>query len=166
MPRRKSYFGKYRGQVASNLDPLQLGRVRVEVPDVLGTAQSMWALPCFPVTGSFLVPDVGAAVWVEFEQGDPTLPIWTGVYYSDPSELPQMARGLTPGTPAMVFEALKSGIRITGTADGHGMIEIAGPRGAMIVVRGGQVEILNGTGARISLTGPQADINNGALTIV
>ena len=29
------FFGKYRGKVANNIDPLQLGRVQVSVPAVL-----------------------------------------------------------------------------------------------------------------------------------
>ncbi len=29
-------------------------------------------------SGAFFVPEIGANVWIEFEQGDPDYPIWTG----------------------------------------------------------------------------------------
>jgi type VI secretion system (T6SS) baseplate-like injector VgrG len=80
------YYGKYRGSVADNEDPLKLGRLLLEVPSLLGDQQLNWALPCFPFggadqIGTYLIPPVGAAVWVEFEQGDLSYPIWTGTYW-------------------------------------------------------------------------------------
>ena len=45
------YLGKFRGRVVDNDDPLRIGRVTVEVPDVLGDEPSTWALPCLPFTG-------------------------------------------------------------------------------------------------------------------
>ena len=35
-PETQKYFGKFRGVVKDNNDPLQLGRVRCHVPEVLG----------------------------------------------------------------------------------------------------------------------------------
>ena len=78
-------YGKYRGRVADNRDPLALGRVLVDVP-VLGDALSWWAMPCAPYVGTgagtIAVPPVEALVWVEFEGGDPNYPVWTGCYWS------------------------------------------------------------------------------------
>ena len=34
---RDKYYGKYRGFVASNKDPAQLGRLQLRIPSVLGT---------------------------------------------------------------------------------------------------------------------------------
>ena len=88
-----SFFGKYRGRVIDNRDPLRLGRLSVEVPDVLGPAFG-WALPCVPYAGpgvGFLAtPPTGANVWVEFEAGDPDRPIWSGCFWG-PRELPPEA---------------------------------------------------------------------------
>ena len=42
------FFGKYRGQVTNNIDPLQIGRVQVSVPAVLGDGSLSWAMPCTP----------------------------------------------------------------------------------------------------------------------
>jgi hypothetical protein len=90
------YYGKYRGVVTNNVDPLQMGRIRAQVPDVLGENESGWAMPCVPCGVSKKVasslPEVGAAVWIEFEQGDPDRPIWTGCFYGSAAETPPSLR--------------------------------------------------------------------------
>jgi uncharacterized protein involved in type VI secretion and phage assembly len=79
------FFGKYRGTVTDNNDPERLGRVQVQVPEVLGDVTSGWAVPCAPYAGAqvglFVIPATGAGVWVEFEAGDPSKPIWTGGWW-------------------------------------------------------------------------------------
>lgn len=93
----RRYYGKYRGFVVDNDDPEQLGRIKVQVPSVLGDeVVTGWAMPCVPYGGAanqgFLcVPDVDAGVWIEFEEGDLEFPIWVGTFWSKPggqSELP------------------------------------------------------------------------------
>jgi hypothetical protein len=83
---RGRFFGKYRGLVATPLpDPTLRGRVQVTVPAVLGE-QIVWAMPCVPFAGKnvgmHMLPPVGAGVWVEFEAGDPSYPIWAGCYWA------------------------------------------------------------------------------------
>ena len=87
-PSRRSegrYLGKYRGLVKDNKDPLGLGRIQATVPAVSGMATN-WALPCAPYAGLnvgfYTIPPVGALVWVEFEGGDPTRPIWSGCFWN------------------------------------------------------------------------------------
>lgn len=91
------YHGKYRGLVVDSADPEHLGRLRLQVPSVLGDEViTGWAMPCVPYGGNadsgwFALPDKGAAVWVEFEEGDLEFPVWVGTYWSKPggkSELP------------------------------------------------------------------------------
>jgi hypothetical protein len=87
------YFGKYRGLVTDNRDPEQMGRIRARVPDVLGEADTPWAMPCVALplsddVGSGL-PEIGANVWIEFEQGDPGYPIWSGCYFTSEAETPR-----------------------------------------------------------------------------
>ena len=81
----KQFFGKYRGQVANNIDPLQLGRLQVAAPAVLGDGRLSWAMPSVPYAGNrvgfFFLPPVGANIWVEFEGGDPDYPIWSGCFW-------------------------------------------------------------------------------------
>jgi hypothetical protein len=88
----KPYFGKYRGTVANNVDPMMMGRVQVSVPSVLGSGSLSWAMPCVPYAGPgvgwFAIPPVDANVWVEFEGGDPDFPIWAGCFWGLASDVP------------------------------------------------------------------------------
>jgi len=108
----RQYFGKYRGFVVDNADPEQLGRLRLRVPSVLGEVQTDWALPCLPYgglpdQGLFTVPDAGAQVWVEFEQGVLSSPIWVGTFWQQQGDIPKEAQS-TPPTA-----------RVLKTASGH-----------------------------------------------
>jgi hypothetical protein len=89
----RRFFGKYRGKVASNIDPLQLGRLQVTVPAILGSGQLSWAMPSVPYAGKqvgwFVLPPIGANLWVEFEAGDPDYPIWTGCFWGK-GEVPML----------------------------------------------------------------------------
>ena len=83
---QRTYYGKYRAFVIDNKDPHQLGRVRLKIPSVLGDEITSWALPCVPYGGTaglgwFVVPDVDAQVWAEFEEGDLRHPIWVGTFW-------------------------------------------------------------------------------------
>jgi hypothetical protein len=88
---KNHFFGKYRGQVKDNDDPTNRGRIKVIVPAVMDDLQ-VWAMPCLPYTGSdsgtFIIPATDAGVWVEFEGGDPSYPIWTGGFWAD-DEIPK-----------------------------------------------------------------------------
>lgn len=88
-----TYYGKYRGKVESNLDPLQLGRLQVRCPSVLGDGTLSWAMPSVPYAGRgvgfFVLPPRQANVWVEFEAGDPDYPIWSGCFWG-PGEAPTL----------------------------------------------------------------------------
>jgi hypothetical protein len=95
----RRFYGKYRGFVVNNMDPKQLGRLTLQIPSVLGReVVTGWAMPCVPYGGQknqgFLcVPEVGAGVWVEFEEGDLEFPIWVGTFWSEPggeSEIPTL----------------------------------------------------------------------------
>jgi uncharacterized protein involved in type VI secretion and phage assembly len=83
---RPQFYGKYRGVVTYASDPLGICRIRAKVPSVYGDSESSWALPCLPFADKKIavehIPSVGSLVWIEFENGDPDLPIWTGFFYS------------------------------------------------------------------------------------
>ncbi len=164
----KRYFGKYRGTVLNNIDPMQMGRILVIVPDVSSVAPSSWAMPCLPVggiqMGVFAVPIIGAGVWVEFEHGDPDHPIWTGCYWGSAAEIPATALLSPPPVPAITMQTpLQNGIIISDNpAIG---ITIKTTTGAMIMVTDLGITISNGKGAILTMVGPVVDINAGALTI-
>lgn len=98
--RAERLYGKFRGMVVDNLDPMQQGRLRIQVPDVFGPQTAMWAIPCLPVGGLtqalFAVPIVGSSVWVEFEQGNPDYPLWVGCFWESPAE--SLRSGESPGS--------------------------------------------------------------------
>lgn len=97
------FFGKYRGTVVDNKDPLKLGRVTVRVPSVLiddpdtpdkDESVTDWAWPCVPCGGAseqgfFFIPEPGSQVWVEFEEGNIDHPIWVGTFWASPGGTPQ-----------------------------------------------------------------------------
>jgi len=69
-------YGIYRGSVVNSMDPLMQGRLQVIVPSVAATAGG-WAMPCRDYK-SMSVPPVGTAVWVMFEGGNTSYPVWMG----------------------------------------------------------------------------------------
>jgi len=99
---KKRYYGKYRGAVEENVDPLNLGRIQVSVPAVLREGKLSWAMPCVPYAGPgvgfFAIPPVSANVWVEFEGGDPDYPIWAGCFWGTTIEVPR-AEGVLDTPP-------------------------------------------------------------------
>lgn len=85
------YYGKYSGEVVTNEDDQQLGRITVKVPSVFGTDLEVLARPCLPY-GHFFIPHVGCKVWVEFEAGDPNFALWVGAWYPTGSPPPEAAQ--------------------------------------------------------------------------
>jgi uncharacterized protein involved in type VI secretion and phage assembly len=165
------FYGKYRGLVLNNVDPMMIGRVQVQVPDVSGLALSSWAMPCVPVAGInngvFTVPPIGSGVWVEFERGDPDFPVWVGGYWGSAAEVPVMARAVPPGLAGITLQTtLKNGITVSDAPGPTGGILIQTTTGAMISVSDVGIVISNGKGATITMTGPSTDLNLGALTVV
>lgn len=165
------FLGKFRGRVVDNRDPMGIGRITAEVPDVLGDTPSTWAMPCFPFTGDrqapagqYVVPSVGAGVWVEFEQGDPSFPIWSGCWYGERAQLPEDARS-DPATahPVVVQTPRKHKIVLSDVPD-EGIL-LRAPGGAHIRIDATGIHIDNGQGASISLVGNQVDINQGRLIV-
>ena len=169
------YYGKYRGTVIENLDPMQIGRILAQVPDVLGETTSSWALPCVPAAGAqagqFIVPPIGSQIWVEFEQGDPDYPVWTGGFWGTAAEVPvlAMAPPAIPPGQNIVLQTTGQNTMMVSDAPGTpatGGIVLKSASGAMIVVNESGIYISNGQGAMITLVGPAVDINTGGLTVV
>lgn len=164
------FFGKYRGQVINNVDPMQIGRVQVIVPDVSSLLPSSWAMPCVPVggflMGMFAVPPIGAGVWVEFEQGDPDYPVWTGCFWGTAAEVPALAMTAPPPISGITLQTtLQNGIIISDLPGPTGGIMLKSTTGATIIVNDTGIYIQNGKGASIVMSGPTVTVNNGALVV-
>jgi uncharacterized protein involved in type VI secretion and phage assembly len=165
------YYGKYRGVVVNNVDPEQRGRIQAIVLDVSGPSLTSWAMPCFPVaglqTGLFAVPMIESGVWIEFEQGDPDYPIWTGCFIGTAAEVPMMARLVPPAVPGITLQTLgQNGITISDVPGPTGGILMKTTTGAMLSISDTGIIISNGKGAVITMNGPNVDINLGALTVI
>jgi uncharacterized protein involved in type VI secretion and phage assembly len=167
----RKYFGVYRGTVMNNIDPMQMGRIIASVPDVSGVIPTTWATPCIPVAGkqmgTFMVPQIGAGVWVQFEAGDPDLPVWTGGWWGSAAEVPALALAGVPGDPNYVIQTtLQNAIVVSDLPGPTGGIMLKSTTGATIIVNDTGIYIQNGKGASIIMTGPTVTINAGALVIV
>lgn len=166
----RQFFGKFRAQCIQNFDPKQMGRIQVMVPDISPIPLATWAMPCVPFagegTGFFAVPVIGAGVWVEFEQGDPDYPIWTGCYWGRSSETPKGAKLSPPPIPAATIETATGNMFHISDTPGIGGITLKTRTGAQIVMNDLGITITNGQGATITMIGNTIDFNNGALTIM
>lgn len=162
------YFGKYRGKVENNLDPLQQGRLQVSCPAVLGEGSLSWAMPCAPFGGSgvgfFALPPSGANVWVEFEAGDPDFPIWSGCFWG---------LGEVPAAPALeqvhVIKTASITLTLSDLPGAGGVtLEVNPPAVATplkMVFNAQGIELTNGA-ASVKLTPASVSVNNGALEVI
>lgn len=168
------YYGKYRATVVNNLDPEQRGWIQAIVPDVLGLIPSSWAMPCVPIAGKqqgiFMIPQIGASVWIEFEQGDADYPIWVGGFWGIAAAVPALALApppIPPGQNIVVQTTLQNSIILSDSTPTPltGGIVLKSATGATIVVNDSGIYIQNGKGASLTMLGPTVTINNGALII-
>jgi len=162
------FYGKYRGIVTDNQDPLMIGRVRAKVPDVMGDLESGWAMPCAPFggsgTGFFAIPAKNAGVWIEFECGDPDYPIWSGCWWGTQSEMPPVL--LTPPYKKMMIVTEGGNKIILEDTPGAAGITLETSGGQKIKMSATGIEIDNGMGGTITLVGPKVAINNDALEVL
>ena len=169
------FYGKYRGVVIDNIDPMQIGRILAQVPAALGKVPTSWAMPSVPAAGVqagvFVVPPIGSQVWIEFEQGNPDYPIWTGGFWALAAEVPALALAPAAVPPGQNIVLQTTGQNTLALSDappspGVGGITLQAPGGATIVVNDAGITISNGKGATITLVGPIVSINSGGLTVV
>lgn len=187
----RRFYGKYRGLVTDNDDPELLGRLRLTVPSLLGDAVvTGWAMPCVPYGGEpnqgmHFVPEVGAGVWVEFEEGDLEFPIWVGTFWSKPggeSELPKpndadgAEQGAVQSPPTrkiiktlaghtLQFEDVDDEVRIL-ICDGQNENRILlGPEGITITGKG-NVVTMSGSGVAIEDGNGNTVTQDGSGTVI
>ncbi len=157
------HYGKCRGLVTDNQDPKGLGRLRARVPEILGTEETGWALPCAPYAGDgsglFAVPAPGAGVWIEFESGDVSRPLWSGCWWGA-NQVPANEQA-TPATPPVKILRSEQGLLVAldddaqtitvSDGDGRNLVTIKAQQGqitiqatTMVVAEAPQIELVQG----------------------
>jgi uncharacterized protein involved in type VI secretion and phage assembly len=169
------YFGKYAGKVVENKDPLAKGRLKVEVPDVYGVGVGVWALPCVPYAGADVgfksFPEAGANVWVEFEKGDISYPVWVGFFWGD-GDMPAEA-----GDDGNI-KLWKTGSILIEIDDENQAIRITSTNGAMLTLSAdiahevGNVSLIIDSssvtadaGGKLEVAAMSVTVNSGALVV-
>jgi hypothetical protein len=158
------YYGKYRGIVTDNQDPNNWGRIKARVPDVLRDVETGWALPCAPYAGNgsghYTVPAPGAGVWIEFEAGDVSLPLWSGCWWSE-RQLPEDESG-TAATPAMKILRSEEGLLVSLNDDGRtiSISDADGNNFVRIEVAAGKITVQ--ARSKVVVEAPQIELVEGA----
>ena len=101
------FFGVYRGIVVDNQDPLSKGRLKLQVPQVLSSEITGWAWGSYQPGVTNIIPELGAGVFVMFEGGDPSFPVWMGTFSEVAAPTPTAVRW------SPIFQA--TGMTFTGT---------------------------------------------------
>jgi uncharacterized protein involved in type VI secretion and phage assembly len=167
-PEPAHFFGKFRGIVKSNADSLGRGRLLVVVPQVLEN-QEVWAMPCVPYAGKergfFAMPDVGTGVWVEFEAGNPSFPIWVGCFWNK-DDIPS-----ADSKPEIkFFKTKKFTLRID---DSVGEVTLENESGSQVVLTATDITVKSSTvkteatgGKKTELSAVSFSVNDGALEVL
>ena len=155
---RGRFYGKYRGTVV-DIDTGTL-RLKANVPSVLGEQSSGWCMPCVPYAGDqfglAFLPEIGAGVWIEFEGGDVSYPVWTGCYWRAgeiPSDLTPTARGIVT----------KAGLKII-LDDNAGTITVSDAHGNSVKLDSSGVTLSRGS-STVAVGDSSVSVNNGALEV-
>lgn len=153
---RNRFYGKYRGTVTDVNDD---GRIKALVPAVLGDIETPWCLPCLPYAGDQVgiafLPEEGAGVWIEFEGGDVSYPIWVGCYWHD---------GEKPDRVAAKVKVIKSVDNEIVLDDDDHAITITAGENKITLDRNG-IEIVRGSG-KIEVSDSKVSVNDGAMEVM
>jgi uncharacterized protein involved in type VI secretion and phage assembly len=158
------FYGKYRALVADNQDPSNLGRIRAKVPEILGDVDTGWALPALPYSGDgvgvYTIPAVDAGVWIEFEAGDVSRPIWTGCWWGD-GQLPTDETGSST-TPLRKIIRTEEGLLLS-LDDGGKTITLSDANGSNFIkieTQSGQIKVQAAT--KVVIEAPQIELVQNA----
>lgn len=156
---RSRFYGKYRGTV-TDVDASTL-RIKATVPAVLGTTPTGWCMACVPYAGDSVgfafLPEVGSGVWIEFEGGDVSYPIWVGCYWRS-GEIPSDA---TPTVKAIVTT---SPLKIL-LDDDAGTITISDSNQNSVTLDSSGITLTRGSNS-VAISDSEVNINDGALEVM
>jgi hypothetical protein len=153
---RSRFYGKYRG-VVTDVDETTM-RIKASVPSVLPATGTGWCMPCVPYAGPqvgvLMLPEVGSGVWIEFEGGDVSYPIWVGMYWHS-GEVPSQASA-----------TVKSIVTAAGSIamDNAGSITLTGTQQNTVVLDSSGVTSSSG-GSSVAIGTSGVNVNNGAFEV-
>jgi uncharacterized protein involved in type VI secretion and phage assembly len=156
---RNRFYGKYRGTV-TKVDDGELPRIKAKVPAVLGDQETGWCMPCVPYAGDkagiAFMPEEGSGVWIEFEGGDVSYPIWVGAYWHQ-NELPDRVKKdvkviKTKGNQQIVLDDKDHVITITDSNDN----KITLDRNGITIER---------ASGKVAVTQSKVSVNDGAMEV-
>ena len=155
---RTRFYGKYRG-IVSDVDASTM-RIKAIVPSVLGETTTGWCMPCVPYAGpgvgfAFL-PETGSGVWIEFEGGDVSYPIWTGGYWRE-GEIPADA-----ADHVKVIISVKHKLELD---DDQGKITLSDPNGNTVTLDSSGITLANGESISVVVSSSSVSVNDGALEV-
>ena len=156
---RGRFYGKYKGSV-TEIEANGRGRIKAKVPAVLKDVPTGWCDPCVPYAGDGVgfafLPEVGTGVWIEFEGGDPSRPIWSGCYWregefpSDASEKKKVIR--TKSGHEIVFD------------DDQESIQVTDPNENTVTFDGDGITLKRGSG-KLVVSDQELNVNDGAMQV-
>jgi uncharacterized protein involved in type VI secretion and phage assembly len=156
---RTRFYGKYRG-IVSAVDAGTM-RIKAKVPAVLGETDTGWCMPCVPYAGpnvgiAFL-PETGCGVWIEFEGGDVSYPIWVGGYWRE-GEYPADAAEdvkviITAATHKLMFDDVQKSVTLSD------------PNGNTLTLDSSGMTLANGQSVSVVVSSSSVSVNDGALEV-
>lgn len=155
---RPPYYGKYRG-IVSDIDATTC-RIKAKVPTVLGDADTPWCMPCVPYAGPdvgiVFLPEKGSGVWIEFEGGDVSFPVWVGCYWGadkPPSDAAAHVKVIVTTAPHKLI-----------LDDNQGSITITDPNGNTVTLDSSGITLSKG-GQQVMISDSSVSVNDGALEV-
>lgn len=156
---RTRFYGKYRG-IVSDVDPATM-RIKAKVPSVLGETDTGWCMPCVPYAGKGVgfafLPERGSGVWIEFEGGDVSYPIWVGGYWREgefPADAAQDVKVIVTAAPHKCeFD------------DAQGSITLSDPNGNTVTLDSSGITLANGQSVSVVVSSSSVSVNDGALEV-
>ncbi|MEI8021201.1 MAG: phage baseplate assembly protein V, partial [Schlesneria sp.] len=166
----RRYLGLFKATVVDNVDPMNQGRVKLIVPEVISTRLETWANVLVPIGGMqhglYAPIPINTKVYVAFEAGNLDYPVVAGCYRSTPAEVPSKAPPHNPLLHSITIQ----------TRDQNAIVisDIPGPTGGIQITTSNQqkitmttvgIEINNGMGASIKMIGPTIQIDATQVSI-
>lgn len=156
---RGRFYGKYRGTVTA-VDEKSPLRIKAKVPAVLGDVPTEWCMPCVPYAGDgagiAFAPEIDAGVWIEFEGGDVSCPIWSGCYWHAgeiPSKVaPQVKVIQTKGGQQIILDDKAHSITVSDSNKNRATFDKNG------------ITLVRGSG-KVAVSAGKVSVNDGAMEV-